>query len=537
MPALTFMTPLFLNHHFSKCHRMRFFNILILCVLFAPTIHSQNKYYFSSKGMKEENGTKQQPFTSLKTLSQLTLKPGDSVFFRGGDTLAGNVSLSNAKGTKQHNIVFTSYGKGKCSLNGGSDEAFKINASSNFQISNTRFIGAGRKTGNTTNGLRLVRCKNFMVNDVDVTGFQKSGLLLYNCENGEVNRVFAHENGFGGILVEGDYQKRFSNKIHIINSRADDNPGDPTNLDNHSGNGILVGNCRNILIEYCSATNNGWDMPRIGNGPVGIWAYEADSVIIQHCISYRNKTATGAADGGGFDLDGGVTNSIIQYCLSYENWGSGYGIFEYWGAGKWKNNTVRYCISINDGYVTDQATGMYMWNGSNGDSMFTNFYAYNNFFYNDRKYAFGFSEASQHRNFHFFNNVYVASDTSDIYNGTDSSTNDIFLGNVWMRKDGGFMQNSFTDFRKWSENTGYERRNGSLAGTSFQKKLFDLPAHVDIIDPYKLKASSLLLTLCNNTLNNKGIDIRKMFGIDIGKSDFFGHAKTSGGGIRPGVCY
>jgi hypothetical protein len=80
-------------------------------------------------------------------------------------------------------------------------------------------------------------------------------------------------------------------------------------------------------------------MPRIDNGPVGIWACEADSVIIQHCISYRNKTARGAVDGGTFDIDGGVTNSITQYCLSYENWGSGYGIYQYWSAGKWDNNT------------------------------------------------------------------------------------------------------------------------------------------------------------------------------------------------------
>ena len=67
-----------------------------------------------------------------------------------------------------------------------------------------------------------------------------------------------------------------------------------------------------VLIEYCTATNNGWDMPRTGNGPVGIWAYESDSVLIQRCIAYRNKTQKGAADGGGFDFDGGMTNSIIR---------------------------------------------------------------------------------------------------------------------------------------------------------------------------------------------------------------------------------
>ena len=32
-------------------------------------------------------------------------------------------------------------------------------------------------------------------------------------------------------------------------------------------------------------------------------------MVIQHCLAYRNKTSPGAADGGGFDFDGGVTNS------------------------------------------------------------------------------------------------------------------------------------------------------------------------------------------------------------------------------------
>ena len=109
----------------------------------------------------------------------------------------------------------------------------------------------------------------------------------------------------------GTQQYRYYNSLHCTVN----NPGDPTNLTNHSGNGIVVGHCTNVLIDHCMATNNGWDMPRIGNGPVGIWCYEADSVVIQHCLSYRNKTSVGGADGGGFDFDGGVTNSIIQYCL------------------------------------------------------------------------------------------------------------------------------------------------------------------------------------------------------------------------------
>ena len=211
-------------------------------------------------------------------------------------------------------------------------------------------------------GWQLIISSGIWVNDVNISGFQKSGLRVYSSQHINVNNIFAHDNGSAGITVEAPYQTRESSYIKILNCRAENNPGDPTNLTNHSGNGIVVGNCKNVTIDRCTATNNGWDMPRIGNGPVGIWAYEADSIIIQHCLSYKNKTSKGGADGGGFDLDGGVTNSIVQYNMSYDNQGSGYCIFQYWGASPWHNNTFRYNISENDGSVSDSQAGLYIWN-------------------------------------------------------------------------------------------------------------------------------------------------------------------------------
>jgi hypothetical protein len=502
---------------------------LLIFPSFISAVYSQHKYYVGK-------GPKGYPTTSVQALSTLALQAGDSLFFHGGDTVRANILLKDIHGNKAHNIILTSYGKGRGVIDGKNNAALTMTGSDHFRISNLTLIGSGRKDGNTTDGLKLANCSQANIKNVEVSGFQKSGLVCYNSESIELDSVWAHENGFAGILVEGDYQKKISNNIHIMNCRADNNPGDPTNLDNHSGNGILVGNCKNVLIEYCTASNNGWDMPRVGNGPVGIWAYEADSVTIQYCISYHNKTAKRAADGGGFDLDGGVTNSIIQYCLSYENWGSGYGIFEYYGADKWYNNTLRYCISINDGFVTDYASGMLIWNGWDTDSSFTNFYAYNNVFYNDRKYAFGFSEQGRHKKFAFFNNVFISADTSNIFDGTDSSGDDIFLGNVWMRKGGGFFQNGFNDLRRWSAAKGYEQLNGKFIGTSFHHTLFTLPSLLKITDPRSLEKNSMLRFLCNPALRNKGVDIRELFSINVGKTDFFGHALSSGGRFDAGVC-
>ena len=62
-------------------------------------------------------------------------------------------------------------------------------------------------------------------------------------------------------------------------------------------------------------------------------------------------------DGDGFDLDGGVTNSVIQYCYSHDNDGPGLMLYGYTDAGvaTWNNNTIRYCVSQND------AVGRTLW--------------------------------------------------------------------------------------------------------------------------------------------------------------------------------
>jgi hypothetical protein len=224
-----------------------------------------------------------------------------------------------------------------------------------------------------------------------------------------VDNVYSHDNGYAGILVSGEHGRKDASKnIVIRNCRAENNPGDPAELDNHSGNGVLVGHSTNVMIEYCTATNNGWDMPRIGNGPVGIWAYESDSVIIQHCIAYKNKTSKGAADGGGFDLDGGVTNSIIQYCLSYGNEGSGYGLFQYKGASPWYNNTIRYCISENDGGGSAAHAGIFIWNSSDDSEQLKDCYIYNNTIYNEQGAAISYESQSMNSGFRFYNNIFVS---------------------------------------------------------------------------------------------------------------------------------
>ena len=395
-----------------------FFWMFLLGVFLSGCASGRHPYYVDVQGNDSSDGSSAHPW---KTLGRVRLKDGDSVFLRGGQAFAGTLLLE-----KVGRIFVGSYGDGVATIRAGDSSGLVLYQVKGVTVRGLHLEGAGRKAGNVKEGLVLIECTHVLLDDLDITGFQKAGLMVYSSVGVEARQVFAHKNGAAGIEVEG-VDKKSSRELKIVHCRADDNPGDPSNLTNHSGNGIVAGHCTDLVIDSCSATNNGWDMPRIGNGPVGIWCYEADSVLIQHCVSYRNKTSPGAADGGGFDLDGGVTNSVIQNCLSYGNQGAGYCIFQYWGASPWHHNIIRHNISYDDGLVSDARGGIYVWNSSGDASQLYDCEVSHNIVYNSKEAALSFSEKSARKGLLFFDNVFVGRDS--LIRGDRGV--DVFRGNNW----------------------------------------------------------------------------------------------------------
>lgn len=387
-----------------------------------------HRYYVDGAGSNSADGSRLRPWKTVDAVNTAVLVAGDSVFLRGGQVFEGTLRVHDVAGRKGFSIWAGSYGGGVATINGGDSSGMVVYRAKWIVVDGLRLLGAGRKTGNVKNGLEIDDCEHIRLKKIDVSGFQKSGVFVYASVDILLDGIYAHENGAAGIAVEGPYDRKTASRdLTIVGCRADNNPGDPTNLTNHSGNGIVCGHCTRLLIDRCSATNNGWDMPRIGNGPVGIWCYEADSVTIQHCLAYRNKTSIGGADGGGFDLDGGVTNSVVQYCLSYGNQGSGYCIFQYWGASPWYNNVIRYNISEDDGLVSDSRAGIYVWNSSNDSMQFHDCQVYNNTIYNTREAALSYSTTSARRAFVIHDNIFVGADS--LIRGNRGT--DVFQHNDW----------------------------------------------------------------------------------------------------------
>ncbi|HEY0867746.1 MAG TPA: right-handed parallel beta-helix repeat-containing protein [Fimbriimonas sp.] len=326
------------------------------------TMATANTYYIDAVRGRDTNGgtSRKTAWQSARPLSTIRLKPGDRVLFAGGQRFQGNLCLEGLDGP----ITVSSFGKGRAVIDGGNGDALVVEDCARVAVKGLDFVGAGRKNGSDGRGIVLRRTRTAALEDLDVSGFRIAGIETGGDEDTLIRRVVAHDNGFAGISVHGGHSGLpRSKRVVIRDCIARDNPGDPKNRTGHSGNGILVSGVDGCLIDRCVATNNGWDMPRKGNGPVGIWAWNADRVTIQRCISYANRSP--GADGGGFDFDGGVTNSVLQYNLSYDNEGCGYLLCQFSGATRWRNNVVRYNVSYNDGSRNMQA-GIGLWTGDLG---------------------------------------------------------------------------------------------------------------------------------------------------------------------------
>ena len=493
---------------------------LFSVIVYASCKSSQNEYFVAADGSENNPGTRTRPFKTLQRINSLKLKPGDRVYLKGNEVFPGTLSLT-INGTPDKPIVITTYENvdGNAVIDAGNKDAIILRGSY-FQLEDINVRGAGRKTGNTTNGITLFAATNAVVKNIKAEGFQKSGIELSSCKNVSLKNVYVANNGFSGIYVTGSPNDRSKNII-VQDCKAENNPGDPTILDNHSGNGILAGLSDSVLIDHCVATNNGWDMPRVGNGPVGIWAYESNAVTIQYCISYRNNTSKGAKDGGGFDLDGGVTNSVIQYCLSYENEGAGYGLFQYPGASSWHNNIMRYCVSINDATTTKGSGGIFVWNGSDDSTQFGDCAVHNNVVYSLHAPAVQFEVMSRNKNFLFANNIFIGSDNV-VYG---PSSGDKFVNNIWWTARTNIFFRNYKDLADWSAATGQEKWEGETKGKQIDPKLRG-PFVTALTDPYQLHSLTGYSLLSESPVKNVVLDLA-LLQIAPAPHDFFNGPVTT----------
>ncbi len=498
---------------------------LILGILFITNAFAAD-YYVSPAGNDSDAGTQAKPWQSIAKVNETDLEPADTVLFEGGKKFAGTITLDEKDaGTSDKKVTITSFGTGRAIIDGGNGRALSAKGTDYLVVKNINFVGSGRKTGNTENGVAVADANGAEIDQVEVSGFQKDGVSVNGVYDVRITKVYAHNNGATGIGVGGS-ETRWSQNAYVGYCVAENNPGDPTNITNHSGSGIIVGQVNGCLVEYCEAMNNGWDMPRRGNGPVGIWTWSADKVIIQFCIAHDNKSP--GYDGGGFDIDGGVTNSILQYNLSYNNEGPGYFLCQYPTATAFKNNIIRYNISQNDGSKNNRHSAIDIYGGDYGMS---DCYIYNNTVYvkDGAPVGFGGLEAP---GFVISNNIFIFG--GELFGG-DYKTGR-FENNVYWRVDDkrDLLFYGHKTIEEWATATGQEKIGDTVVGKYVDPKVIN-PGTANLTDPTKLATLDAYKLMPDSPCVGAGLVIK-----DNGGRDFWGtklpEGKPTIGAFEKGKC-
>jgi hypothetical protein len=342
-------------------------------------------YYFSPRGDdRAGTGSSDQPYRNIARANALHLNPGDRLLFEAGQTFAGNLLLdADDAGAPEQPVTVASFGAGRATIDAGAGTGVRAENAGGVRVADLVITGSGARANrgsgvefvNTLGGGRTL--SHVRIENVEARGFGREGIAVRGAPADRSPSGFddvliadcaARENAHTGIYLTGSWRAAPGRPPHafahanvrVVRCLAADNPGDPqAKGENRSGSGIMLDAVNGATIEYCQAFNNGAANRSRGGGPVGIWCTVSNRVTIQYCKSHHNRTGAGH-DGGGFCLDGGVCNSVLQYNVSEGNDGSGFGLYEYPYAPPAFANVIRHNTSRDDGRKNGYA-GIHVW--------------------------------------------------------------------------------------------------------------------------------------------------------------------------------
>ena len=403
-----------------------------------------NTYYVDSVN-GDDTASGISPDTAWKTLAGFSnctepLKGGDTVLFKAGGTYECAVTLENIKGTKDAPFTISSYGEGErpvlytneyaevfrlfdCSYieisdlqitapNGGGIWIDTINSESiGITIDNVYFYGLpnGKVTSRDdfSRGAAAARAAVMVKGLPARSRYAVNDLTIKNCE------VYDSANGFmiwgswndqqdpwsenavkdpvynTGVLIEGCY-------FHEMDAEA-----------------VVIGICDGALVTNCRAINTCQGEGVDENGEIqyftaAMWFWGSENSTIQYCEIAGQKNF---GDGMAVDFDSDSNNCTYQYIYSHDNMR-----FVVNNAKKepQRNNTVRYCLSVND---NKGRSALASGNGEDG----LNFY--NNTFINCGEFQFYHLTNSL-----IANNIFVAADGAPM---NCTLTDELTAGNTY----------------------------------------------------------------------------------------------------------
>ncbi len=514
-----------------------------------PQLGKGKTYHVSPSGDDQNDGlAPDRAWKTLDRVSGASFAAGDNLLLEGGATFSGKLTLgSDDGGTATAPISVSSYGTGRATIDAGAGNGIDVYNVAGVQIWELDVRGAydaASQTGNDGLGISCYmdlpggqKLEYLVLDRVDVSGFKKGGVSVGawptdgtkgGFKNVRITSVSAHGNGEFGISSWGYFDIAAAGWAHedlvVRGCRTFDNPG-IGGKGAHSGSGIVLGDVHGALVEHNISWNNGANNDNPGGGPVGIWAWDSDQVVIQRNESYGNRSKT--LDGGGFDIDGGTTNSILQYNYSHDNEGPGLLIAQFGGARPMKNNVMRYNVSEND-CRDDDGGAINFWNG-NGAQGIDGFLILNNtiFLSPGKKPAAALNFLSGTKGVKIVNNLFVTTEgmwVVDVVSGQEGLE---MIGNAYWSSGAtlvfGWAGGTYAGIEGFRGASGQEKGTGMVVDPGLVAPggggTIGEPGKLGELSAYRLGPSSPLIDAAV---------LPETLGIDPGKSDFFGTSLPQG---------
>ena len=452
-------------------HKQIKYQVFVLLLSFS--LCAQNQYYLSSStGNDNNNGSQTQPWKTLSKISNTTLGPGDTVYFKKGDTFRGHYVV-NGSGTEGNPITFKSYGSGNQPVisgsdhdNGGGDyrEAILVENEDNMifedlEIQNHRTTSRSNVGDLVSFGIQVISSSagtknNFTFRDMtfkNVYGlswvdpgdqdafnaFEVSGLTFNSSWAGIINDVVVEDSYFTDLQRIG---------IHIKNTSGKTSDKRNTNIVVRRNEFFQIGGTCVLPIrtENCLIENNIFNQPgaktndkMIGRGSA-VWNWYSINTIVQYNQAVNAK---GILDSHGIHVDHSNIDTFIQYNLMQDCEG---GFVEILGGNQ--RAVYRFNISINDGWRvnpnwanSDHTIWLNDKIGGQSGHPSTDSYIYNNTIVINKSGNDAFDTAIDinGQNTRIFNNIFYTVNGSGIGNQQGNyndpnlmMTNNLFFGNI-----------------------------------------------------------------------------------------------------------
>lgn len=499
-------------------------------------------YHVSPSGSDSADGLT--PATAWQTIARVnatTFAPGDRILFKGGQSFHGNLDFSDESGTATQPVTVASYGTGRATISAGTGTGISLRNCAGFVLRDLIVAGSGGES-NEGRGISFftdlpgnVRLPFIRLERLEVHGFRHGGIEFgawpvdgsrTGYSDVKVTHCISRDNLDHGIFAYGYYTRYTGGPVTyshfdftIADCRTFNNLG-IADKGNHSGNGIVLADVDGAVIERCIAFNNGGNSTFELAGPIGIWVYNAANVLIQFNESYNNRTAS--ADGGGFDLDGGAVNCIMQYNYSHGNDGAGYLLYQFPGAQPHHDNIVRYNISQNDGrkgYPGGISTG--------GGVSRAQIY-HNTVFVTRRSprtralYILGGSS-----DISVWNNVLITTGGAPVVDIAPGQSGIVFQGNSYWSSGAPFRifdsGVTYSSLAAWRTSTGREENDTTPTGLDLDPELVDPGLPVTLGDPALLPTLTQYRPAPTSPLIDAALDLTDVpWNLETGGRDFVG---------------